>query len=134
MAFSFAQYGLYLQYLGAALLMTVLFAVVYERITPMHEWKWIAQGNIACALSFGGAVAGFCLALASAMVHSVGFANFIVWGLVAASVQIILFAIGCRALPRLPKELEANNLAVGLFLGLWAIAVGILNAASLVDG
>ena len=64
MAFSFAQYGLYLQYLGAALLMTVLFAVVYERITPMHEWKWIAQGNIACALSFGGAVAGFCLALA----------------------------------------------------------------------
>ena len=68
------------------------------------------------------------------MVHSVGFANFIVWGLVAASVQIILFAIGCRALPRLPKELEANNIAVGLFLGLWAIAVGILNAASLVDG
>ena len=45
MAFSFAQYGLYLQYLGAALLMTVLFAVVYERITPMHEWKWIAQGS-----------------------------------------------------------------------------------------
>ncbi|MDK4539722.1 DUF350 domain-containing protein, partial [Kingella kingae] len=59
MSFTFSQYFLYLQYLFAALLMTGIFGALYTRITPPRELELIKSGNLACALSFGGALIGF---------------------------------------------------------------------------
>ena len=77
MSISLQQYLSYLQYLAVGLGMTALFAAVYLRITPADELKLIKNGNLACALSFGGALIGFCLPLASSITHSVGLENVI---------------------------------------------------------
>lgn len=77
MSISPAQYFLYLQYMLAGIAMTVVFGAVYLRITPAEELRLIKNGNLACALSFGGALVGFCVTLAASIAHSVGFTDFI---------------------------------------------------------
>ena len=88
MSISLSQYLLYLQYMLAGVAMTVVFCAVYLRITPVEELRLIKNGNLACALSFGGALVGFCLTLASSIAHSVSFIDFILWALAAAVIQI----------------------------------------------
>ena len=65
MSISLVQYGQYLQYMFSSILMLLIFGTVYLKITPVRELKLIKNGNLACALSFGGALVGFCLPLAS---------------------------------------------------------------------
>ena len=77
MSISFAQYWLYLQYMLVGSVMMVMFGVVYLRITPAEELRLIKNGNLACALSFGGALVGFCVALAASISQSVNFPDFI---------------------------------------------------------
>lgn len=111
--------------------MVGIFALVYEKITPPREILLIKNGNLACALSYGGAIIGFCTALVSAMAHSVGLLNFVLWGILAAAVQIGLFFVAIRIIQGAVAELEANNVAVGAFLCALSIGIGLLNAACL---
>jgi len=84
MSISLVQYGQYLQYMFASVLMLLIFGTVYLKITPVRELKLIKNGNLACALSFGGALVGFCLPLASSIAHSVSLPDFVLWGAAAA--------------------------------------------------
>lgn len=131
MSISLEQYLLYLQYLLVGLGMTVLFAAVYLRITPVAELKLIKNGNLACALSFGGALIGFCLPLASSIAHSVGLVDFALWGWAAAAIQIVVYFAATRLVPDSAAELEGNNVAVGALCAIISVAVGLLNAACL---
>ncbi len=132
MSISLTQYVLYFAYLFAALVMVVAFAFSYEKITPPKELQLIKNGNLACALSYGGAIIGFCAALVSAMTHSVNLGDFILWGILAAAVQIGLFFAVMRVIKDAVVELENNNVAVGAFLCALSIGIGLLNAACLV--
>lgn len=132
MNLSYAQYIIYFTYLLTAMVMTLIFTVIYERITPQRELPLIKNGNVACALSFGGALMGFCIALVSAMTHSVNLPDFILWCICAGIVQIGLFFAVMKIIPDTVAELEANNVAVGTFLCMLSIAIGLLNAACLV--
>ena len=85
------QYLLYLKYFGAALVMLVVFAFAYLKITPARELELIKNGNVACALSLSGAMIGFCITLVSSMLHSVGMLSFMIWGLAAAVIQILVY-------------------------------------------
>jgi len=92
MSLSIANYLLYIGYMLASVAMAVLFSFTYLLTTPARELHLIKQGNVACALSFGGALVGFCLALASAMTHSLNILDFVLWGAGAA-----LVFLGARA-------------------------------------
>ena len=59
MSISLSQYLLYLQYMLVGIAMTVVFAAVYLRITPVEELRLIKNGNLACALSFWRRVGRF---------------------------------------------------------------------------
>ncbi|UOO90739.1 DUF350 domain-containing protein [Vitreoscilla massiliensis] len=125
------QYLLYLKYFGVALVMLVVFAFVYLRITPARELELIKNGNIACALSLSGAMIGFCITLVSSMLHSVGMLSFVIWGVAAAVIQILVYFAATHLIKDANAELLNNNVAVGvLFFGL-SVSIGILNAASL---
>ena len=112
--------------------MTALFAAVYLRITPADELKLIKNGNLACALSFGGALVGFCLPLASSIAHSVGLLDFVLWSWAAAAIQIVVYFAATRLVPDAAGELAGNNVAVGTLCAVISVAVGLLNAACLV--
>ena len=125
------QYLLYLKYFGVALLMLVVFAFAYLKITPARELELIKNGNVACALSLSGAMIGFCITLVSSMLHSVGMLSFMIWGLAAAVIQILVYFAATHLIKDANQELLNTNVAVGvLFFGL-SVSIGILNAASL---
>lgn len=132
MSISLGQYLLYLQYMLIGLAMVVVFAAAYLHITPVRELYLIKRGNLACTLSFGGALLGFCLPLASSIMHSLNISDFILWGLAAAVIQIAVYFAAATLLRRdAVVELENNNVAVGAFFGILSLSGGILNAACL---
>lgn len=131
MVISLWQYLQYLKYFGVALLLLIVFIFLYLRITPVAELKLIKQGNLACAVSMSGAMIGFCITLISSMLQSVNLISFIIWGVAAMIVQILVYFIATLLIPKANFELANNNIAVGaLFFGL-SVAIGILNAAAL---
>ena len=126
------EYWLYLQYMVLAVVMVFAFAAVYLHCTPPAELRLIReQGNVACALSFGGALVGFCLALAASIRQSVQVPDFVLWGLAAAVVQILVYFVATRFVRDASGELARNNVAVGAFLGAVSVSIGLLNAACL---
>lgn len=116
-------------YFGSSVLLLGLFALIYSRITPYREFALIAAGNEAAAYSLAGALLGFALPLASAVSHSVGFGDMLLWGLVALLVQVATFLAVRLIFPKIVADIPANKVSKGVFLGAVAMAIGILNAA-----
>jgi putative membrane protein len=131
MIITVAQYLLYLKYMGLSILMVVLFASLYIRITPVKEISLIRDGNVACALSFGGALLGFSITLASSVVHTISIPSFLIWSLAATILQLLVYFIGTRLIKDASTHLHNNNIAVGALFGAMSLSIGILNAACL---
>lgn len=125
------QFTAYLTYMGASILMITAFIFLYIHITPIKELTLIRQGCIAAALSFGGAVLGFCLTLSSSIAHADNFLTFIVWGACSAVVQLLVFFVIAKLIPNSRMELEDNNIAIGALFCTLSLAIGIINAACL---
>ena len=119
------------KYFGAAIGFVVVFCQVYGWITPYNELKLVREGNVAPAISFGGALIGFILPLHSAITHSVGFLDMLIWAAVAMIVQLTVFGIVRLFFKGLVREIEKNQTAAATLLAFFSIAIGILNAASM---
>lgn len=122
---------LYVNYILAGLVLMGVFMVVYEHLTPYDELKLIREGNIAAALSFGGALLGFTLALASSALHSLSVTQFVVWALLASAIQFVVYLIASFCIRGVKDHIENGNAAVGLALFFLSVSVGALNAAAL---
>ena len=119
------------KYFIAAIGFVVVFCQVYCWITPYDELKLVREGNLAPAVSFGGALIGFILPLHSAITHSVGFMDMLLWAAVALVVQLTVFGIVRLFFRGLVREIENNHTAAATLLAFFSVAIGILNAASM---
>ena len=120
-------------YFGVAVVLLVVFAKLYEKVTPYREYALIAGGNKAAACSFCGALLGFAIPLASVIAHSAGLLDMAIWGLLALAVQVLtFFAVRC-IFPRIVADIPAGQTAQGIFLGAVSLVIGILNAACMVE-
>ena len=119
----------FLAYFFSALVLTALFLVVYVRVTPYKEFDLIDHGNVAASYSLSGALLGFIIPLASAIIHSVNFFDMILWGMVALVIQILVFFFVGYLFKKLAKAMQEGIVSKGLFLGALSLAAGILNAA-----
>jgi putative membrane protein len=108
-----------------------LFVAIYARLMPHREFALIRDGNVAAALSLGGALIGFVLPLASAVAHSVNPADMLVWGVIALLVQFGVYAAVGWLVPHFRDAIVAGRIAPAALLATLAISVGILNAACL---
>lgn len=118
-------------FFGTSLLLLAMCLVIYVVITPYPEIKLIREGNAAAAASLGGAIIGFALPLASVVVNSVSLLDMLIWSAVALVVQLAAFA-GVRLLvPNIARHVREGQVASGILLGAMAIALGLLNAASM---
>lgn len=116
-------------YFAAAVGFMIVFCVVYCKMTPYDELKLIHGGNTAAAISFGGALIGFTLPLYSAITHSIGFTDMLIWAVIAMLVQFAVFGSVRLIFKDLANEIENNHTAAASFLAFFSIAIGILNAA-----
>lgn len=120
--------GYSLHFLAAALLV-VVFCLLYVRITPYPEFKLIAEGKVAPAVSFSGALLGFVISLSSAISQSVSFLDMLIWAGIALLVQLLVFLALRFFFSDLSRSIAANQLAPAILLGVLSLAAGILNAA-----
>ena len=123
--------GLYdfLAYFAASAVLLVLFCIVYLGVTPYPELRLVKEGKTAPAISFGGAVIGFVLPLASAIAHSVSFMDMALWALVALVVQVIVFLILRICFSGLVRDIAEDRLGAATVVAVFSIATGLLNAA-----
>jgi len=116
-------------YFGVCIGLLALFAMLYAMITPYRELSLIREGNTAAACSYSGALLGFIIPLASAVTHSVGLLDMIIWGIVALIVQVATFFIVRLIFPSIVQDIPHNQVAKGIFLGVLSLTVGVINAA-----
>ncbi len=119
------------KYFVAALVYLLAFCAIYCKVTPYDELKLVREGKIAPAISFGGALIGFVLPLHSAITHSVGFIDMLIWSLVAMVVQILVFSVVRTIFKDLVRQIEENQSAAAALLAFFSVAIGLLNAASM---
>ncbi|WP_404471889.1 DUF350 domain-containing protein [Vreelandella venusta] len=130
-------YGLpsFIAYLVTAIVLLTAFMYCYSRMTPHHEWTLIREGNAAAAAAYGGSILGFTIPLYSAMAHSINFIDFVLWGIVAFIVQLATFFAVKLFLRKqgesLSQHITEGHNAYGILMASVAIAVGLLNAASM---
>jgi putative membrane protein len=126
---SLAGLGSFGIYFGASVVLILLFALFYAMVTPYRELSLIREGNAAAAASYSGALLGFTIPLASAVTHSVGLIDMVIWGVVALVVQVAAFCVVRIIFPSIVQDIPNNQTAKGIFLGAAALAIGIINAA-----
>jgi putative membrane protein len=119
----------YLLHLLLAAALLIAFFVVYTRLTPFNEVLLIRQGNHAAALSLGGALLGFSATVASCIVHTADYRQFLAWAFGAMVVQVLAYAVTSRLLRMSKDQIEADNSAFGGLMGAISLSIGLVNAA-----
>ncbi len=112
-------------------MLTILFVVIYTRVTRHNELALIKQNSTAASVAFSGSLIGFALPLASTMINSVTVVEMALWGMVALIVQVLVYLLIRLPMPRVSERIEADEVAAGIWLGACSIVAGILNAASM---
>jgi putative membrane protein len=123
-----ANYALHL--VAAGLLLFVFF-LVYTWATPFDELTLIRQGNVAAALTLGGALVGFSMTVTSGLLHTDALRSFVGWSAAAAAVQLLTYVLVTRLLHMSKQQIEGGNVAFGILLGSISISVGAVSAGAL---
>ena len=121
----------FLIFFVAAAVLTILFVVIYTRVTRHNELALIKKNSTAAAVAFSGSLIGFALPLASTMINSVTVIEMVLWGLIALVVQVLVYLLIRLPMPRISERIEADEVAAGIWLGATSMVAGILNAASM---
>ena len=114
-----------------SLALLAAFIALYSALTAHHEMALIREGNKAAALSLGGAIVGFSIPVGKAAAQSGGLIDLLVWAAIAFVAQILAYAATAILVPHLRKAIEDDHLASGILLAALALAIGVLNAASM---
>ena len=121
----------FLAYFGGSLTLLMVFLLLQSLFLRIPEWQLIRAGNAAAAVSVAGAVGGFTLPLASAIIHSAGFADMVVWAAVSGVVQFACYA-AIRLLRRdVGAALERGDMAEAIVMASGSLITGLLIAACL---
>ena len=123
--------GFLLHFVAAVVLM-VVFTAIYVRVTPYAEFALIREGKTAPAVSLSGALLGFAIPLASAVISSVSLLDMALWACVALVVQILVYLLLKAFLSHLAADIAADRLAPALLLATLSLAAGIISAACMV--
>jgi putative membrane protein len=121
----------FLTYFGAGLGVLFIAAAIVLLVTPHSEIKLIRAGNTAAAIAFGGSLVGLALPVHSAISYSVSLLDALIWGLVAAVVQVLAFLVARVASGKLSAQIDDNVVSAGIFSAAIAISMGLVNAAAI---
>lgn len=125
----------FLLFFFSAAFLVIIFLYLYAIVTPYDDYKLIfQQNNTAAALGFCGAILGVSIPIYSALVHSISYIDFLIWGIVAIVIQLIFAFIATRLMIKkysFRDRIENGVIPVGLLMAFLSICVGLLNAGSM---
>lgn len=119
----------FLIYLAFSLSLLAAFTWAYIQVTPYDEAHDISEGKMAPAVALGGAMLGFTFPLLVASYTHSELKWFLVWALLACIVQLGVFGILHRLLPRV---IATNNVAGATVFAVTSVCAGLINAASFI--
>ena len=123
----------FLAYFGAAILLAAGFLAIYTTITPHRELALIREGNEAAAYQLVGSFLGFAIPVAAVIGHSESISDMLMWGALAAVIQLAVFFIIARLLFRaISQRISEKCAASGIFVGGISLGVGILQSGCMV--
>lgn len=123
----------FLAYFGSAVALAVVFLFLYSMATPHKEFTLIGQGNAAAATQLTGTFLGFAVPVAVVIGNSVSIPDMLLWGAVAAVVQLVVFVVIARLLfKQISQKIAEDCMASGIFVGGMGLGTGILQAACMV--
>ncbi|MBY0148518.1 DUF350 domain-containing protein [Neobacillus niacini] len=124
----------FLIYLGVSLALLLIGLFLMEITTKVKEFALMAKGNKAASYVLGGRLLGLAIVLYSALANSISLVDTVIWGAVGIAAQIIVFYLTEWLTPRrfnVSQSIEDDNRAVGLFLLLLSVSIGIVIAGCL---
>jgi putative membrane protein len=122
----------YLEYFGTTLVLLLVSGAIYVKFTPGDEIKMIREGNVAAAVALGGAMIGYSAVVYSATAHGDTLLETAMWCGISLIVQIIACEIVCFVIhDKWKQAIARGDLAHGIALGSFSLAVGLLNAGCL---
>ena len=127
--FSLSGFDEFLIYAGLAVVFVYAYMILYLWITPYNELKLIKDGNVAAAVSLSGSVIGFTFPLAAAIRNSVHPWDMMLWGVIAAAVQLFVYVAIRYTLLNVVRRIPDGQVATGIVLGAISVSAGMLNAA-----
>ena len=129
----FNSVPIFLIYFSVAVLLLGVFLVFYTWITPHDELALIRAGNSTAAVTLGGAIIGFALPIAAVVTQSQDIIGMGIWGMIALVIQVLLYLALRIIFPYFAKMISEDKLGVGIFSASLSVAVGILNAACMIE-
>jgi putative membrane protein len=124
----------FLIYLAVSLALLLVGLFLMEITTKVKEFALMAKGNKAASYVLGGRLLGLAIVLYSALANSISLVDMVIWGAVGIAAQIIVFYLTEWLTPRrfnVSQSIEDDNRAVGLFLLLLSVSIGIVIAGCL---
>lgn len=123
----------FIAYFAAAAGLAAAFLYFYSLCTPHREFALIREGNSAAAIQLTWTFLGFAIPVAVVIGHSVNIADMLLWGAVAALVQLAVFVVIARFLFKsISDRIAEGCVASGQFVGGIGLGIGILQAACMV--
>ncbi len=119
-------------YFFCGLALIAVASAIFVRLTPFPEMQLIAQGNQAAAWVFVGTVLGFALPVTSAIAYSVSLADMLSWTALGLLFQYLAHLAIRALLPGFVQGIRDGVTALGIASAGLSVAVGMVNAASLV--
>lgn len=111
-------------------LFAIAFKLLYQWATPYDERALIREGNVAAAVTLGGALIGYVLPVASALEHTASLPEFAVWALLAGMIQIVAVTVVRMIVMRdFSERIVRGEMAAAVYMASIAICIGVLNAA-----
>ena len=120
-----------LTHFGVTIVMLVVGAFIYIKITSHDEMALIRDGNNAAAVSLSGAILGLAIPLAFCMANSVNVYDIVIWGLVTLVIQLVTFWIIDLWLRDLSRKIEDAQVGTAILLASVKLAVASINAAAI---
>ena len=120
-----------LTHFGVTIVMLVVGAFIYIKITSHDEMALIRDGNNAAAVSLSGAIMGLAIPLAFCMANSVNVYDIVIWGLVTLVIQLVTFWIIDLWLRDLSRKIEDGQVGTAILLASVKLAVASINAAAI---
>lgn len=124
----------FLIYLAVSLALLLVGLFLMEITTKVKEFALMAKGNKSASYVLGGRLLGLAIVLYSALANSISLVDMVIWGAVGIAAQIIVFYLTEWVTPRrfnVSQSIEEDNTAVGLFLLLLSVSIGIVIAGCL---
>lgn len=121
----------FLAHSATSLVILLVGIFLYMRITRHDEITLIRSGNVAAALSLGGAVVGLSVPLAFSLAASVSIWDLVFWGVVALALQLVAFRLVDFFLKDLSRRIEDGEMGAATLLVAFKLGTAFINAAAI---